>query len=226
MIKNRKIQLIYLSAACTIGIIGALASTGFFEATFRWDFYIYFTNISNYLCVAIMFMELSQVFRSKDDGYINTYPTLKFMGLISILLTFFMFNIVMAPSKSLSYILSIRNLSLHVIIPILYSLDWFLFYKRGKTNLKYPLLALIFPVLYFLFILIHAVILKFDSTILCFAGNAPLIYPYFFLDYDNLGFIGLITWAIIIILALLIVGYMLYFLDHLKLKNSKRSELR
>ena len=165
MIKSRKVHLVYLTVACTIGFLGVLASTGLFEATFRWDFYIYYTNVSNYFCVAVMLLELLHVLRSKEDGYIQAHPKLKFMGLVVILLTFLMFNVIMAPSKSLSYLLSFRSLSLHVLIPILYILDWFLFYERKKTDWKYPLLSLTFPISYMAFVLLHAAMLKFDPSI-------------------------------------------------------------
>lgn len=219
MIKDRKIQLVYLSAACTVGVLGVLASAGLFEAAFRWDFYVYYTNISNYLCVAVMLAELIQVLRSKEDGYIIVYPKLKFTGLVGILLTFLMFNLIMAPTKSLTYVLSIRSVSLHVLIPILYMLDWFLFYERKKTTWKYPLIALTAPISYMVFILIHAAALKFDSSILCFAGDAPLIYPYFFLNYDELGFGGLILWAVIIVAALVACGYLFCLLDKICAKK-------
>ena len=219
MIKNRKIQLVYLSSACTIGVLGVLASVGLFEAVFRWDFYVYYTNISNYLCVAVMFMELIQVLRSKEDGYIDACPKLKFIGLVGILLTFLMFNVIMAPTKSLTYILSARSLSLHVLIPILYVSDWFLFYERRKTTWRYPLIALTVPISYMAFILVHAAALKFNSSILCFAGDAPLIYPYFFLNYDELGFGGLILWAVIIVAALVACGYLFCLLDKICAKK-------
>ena len=219
MIKSRKIQLVYLSAACTVGILGVLASMGLFEATFRWDFYVYYTNISNYLCVAVMLAELIQVLRSKEDGYITVHPKLKFMGLVGILLTFLMFNLIMAPTKTLVYILSIRNVSLHILIPILYVLDWFLFYERKKTTWKYPLIALTVPASYMALLLIQAAVLKFDTSILCFAGDAPLIYPYFFLNYDELGFGGLILWAVIIVAALVACGYLFCLLDKICAKK-------
>ena len=41
----------FQSAFCAIGIIGVIASFGFFDMVWRWDFYIQFTNISNYMCV-------------------------------------------------------------------------------------------------------------------------------------------------------------------------------
>lgn len=58
MTKNRTAQLMLQSAFCAIGIIGIIASFGFFDMVWRWDFYIQFTNLSNYFCIAIMFAEL------------------------------------------------------------------------------------------------------------------------------------------------------------------------
>lgn len=224
MIKNRKVQLVYLAAACTVGIIGVLASMGLFEAEFRWDFYIYFTNISNYLCLGVMIAELLYVLRSKEDGYINALPMLKFVGLMGILLTFFIFNFILAPTKSAEYLLSIRSSSLHVLIPIIYVLDWFLFYERKKTTWKYPLAALVFPIVYLIFIFVHAAILRFDTSILCFAKDMPLIYPYFFLDYEELGAGGLFMWVAIISLTFLAMGYVFYFLDRVIFRRKKQKK--
>lgn len=62
MIKNRTTQLIFQSFYCAIGLIGAVASLGIFDDILnpRWDFYAHFTNLSNYLCIGIMFAELVQ----------------------------------------------------------------------------------------------------------------------------------------------------------------------
>ena len=48
MTKSSTAQLLFQSAFCAIGVI---ASFGFFDMVWRWDFYIQFTNISNYMCV-------------------------------------------------------------------------------------------------------------------------------------------------------------------------------
>lgn len=223
MIKNRKIQLVYLTAACTVGFFAIPASMGLFEAAFRWDFYIYFTNLSNYFCFAVMLAQLVQVLRSKEDGPIDALPLLKFMGLVVIVLTFLMFNVTLAPSKSTAYLLSFRNISLHVLLPVLYVSDWFLFYERKKTTWKYPLFSLAFPAAYLVFLFLHAAALRFDASILCFAKNAPLIYPYFFLNYSNLGVQGLIMWLTILLFALLAVGYLFFLLDRLCLKKTRSS---
>ena len=53
MIKKRTAQLIYETAYCTIGLIGTVASLGIFDNInlFRWDFYVHFTNVSNFFCI-------------------------------------------------------------------------------------------------------------------------------------------------------------------------------
>ncbi len=38
MTKNRTTQLIFQSAFCAIGIIGVIASFGFFDMVWRWDY--------------------------------------------------------------------------------------------------------------------------------------------------------------------------------------------
>ena len=91
MIKNRTAQLVYLSMACAVGMIAVLASVGLFDGAFRWDFYIHFTNLSNYFCLGILFAELISVIKKREDSYIKVAPRFKFIGLLAILLTFFVY---------------------------------------------------------------------------------------------------------------------------------------
>ena len=86
--KNRTTQLIYQTAYCTLGVVGIAASLGFFEHVFRWDFYIMYTNLSNYFCIFVMFAELIQTARKKENSYVTVSPALKFIGMLGILLTF------------------------------------------------------------------------------------------------------------------------------------------
>jgi len=220
MIKNRTAQLVYLSAACTVGVLGAIASLGLFTHAFRWDFYTYFTNISNYFCIAVLFAELVQTIRKKEDSYVNTAPILKFMGMVSILLTFLFYNIMLAPDTAPHLTFSFRSISLHIIIPIIYIADWFLFYERKRVTLKYPFYSLILPALYLVYVAIHAIILKFDSTIPNFNNDGALIYPYFFLDIENTGVPGVLMWIGALIVGLLLFGFIFYGLDRIiKTKN-------
>ena len=69
MIKNRTAQLIYQTVYVTLGLIGFVACLGIFDniKMIRWDFYVHFTNISNFLCVGVMFAGLIQTVKKKED---------------------------------------------------------------------------------------------------------------------------------------------------------------
>lgn len=56
MIKNRTTQLIFQTIYCTIGLVGLVACLGVFEdvSNLRWDFYVHFTNLSNFLCIGVL----------------------------------------------------------------------------------------------------------------------------------------------------------------------------
>lgn len=206
--------------ACTIGILGTIASFGLFSYTFRWDFYIHFTNLSNYFCVGIMIAELVSVIKKKDNSLITISLLIKFMGLLSILLTFFVFNIMLAPTRATYLNFTINSTTFHIMIPIIYVISWVLFHER-KTTWKFPLISVVVPLIYVAFVFIHAACLGFDVNIQNFAGDGPFIYPYFFLNINKLGVAGVVQWIIILAVAFIAIGYLMYGVDKLMLKCRK-----
>lgn len=219
MIKNRTAQLIFLTIACTIGLLGIVASFGLFNYTFSWDFYIFFTNISNYLCVGVLMAELIQTAKKKTDSYVSVNPLIKFIGMLGILLTFLVFNIMLAPARDARLNFAVGSICFHVLIPVLYIADWVLFYERKKVKWTYPLLSALFPLAYVGFVFSHAASLNFDSTIHFGNSTTPLIYPYFFLNIDDLGFLGVIKWVGILLTAFVVLGYIFFGLDKLSRKQ-------
>ena len=196
MIKNRTTQLIYQTIYCTLGLVGIIASLGIFDdfRNIRWDFYVHFTNISNFLCIGVMLASLIQTAKKKEDSYVSTAPMLKFIGMLGILLTFLVFNIMLAGAEGRDPQLNWRigSLTFHVILPIMYIADWFLFYERKQTKWYYPVASIAFPLGYVFFLLIQAVILKFNTSILIPTPTTPLIYPYFFVNLDTQGVPGVL----------------------------------
>ena len=156
MIKNRTAQLIFQSFFVAIGLIGIVASLGIFDdvQNLRWDFYVHFTNISNYLCIGLVLAELIQTAKKKVDSYVNVAPFVKFIGVLAILLTFLVFNFVLAgqPDRDPQANWRIASISFHVILPIMYAVDWILFYEHKKVRWFYPLLSVLFPLLYVVFV--------------------------------------------------------------------------
>lgn len=224
MIKNRTAQLIYETIYCTLGIVGCIACLGIFDdiEMFRWDFYVYFTNISNFLCLGVMIAELVQTVKKKGDGCVSAVPTLKFVGMLGILLTFLVFNFMLAGAAGRDPQLNWRigSLTFHVILPIMYIADWFLFYERKKCKWYYPVVSAGFPLAYAIFLLIHAAILRFDSSILTPTGTGVLIYPYFFVNIDTQGVGGVLMWVAILAVAFIALGFIFFGLDRLGKKKN------
>ena len=212
MIKNRTAQLIYQTVYCTLGLVGCIACLGIFDNinAIRWDFYVHFTNISNFLCLGVMLAALIQTAGKKEDSYVTTVPLLKFIGMLGILLTFLVFNIMLADPLANWRVGSIL---FHVVLPIMYIADWFLFYERGKCKWYYPIASAAFPLAYAVFLLIQAIILKFDTSILIPTTTTPLIYPYFFVNLDTLGVSGVLMWVGILAAVFVAVGYLFLGLD-------------
>ena len=225
MIKNRTTQLIYQTIYVTIGLVGIVASLGIFDNinTIRWDFYVHFTNISNFLCIGVMLAGLIQTIKKKEDNFVSSAPMIKFIGMLGILLTFLVFNIMLAGAEGRDPQANWRigSLSFHVVLPIMYIADWFLFYERKKCKWFYPFASICFPIAYALFLLIQAVILKFDSSILIPTTPTPLIYPYFFVNLDTQGVPGVLMWIGILAMAFIAVGYIFFGLDKIGKKKTK-----
>ena len=226
MIKNRTAQLIFYTIYCTLGLVGCVASLGIFDNinTIRWDFYVHFTNISNFLCIGVMLASLIQTAKKQDNSYVTVAPVLKFIGTLGILLTFLVFNIMLAGAADRDPQANWRigSLVFHVILPVMYVADLFLFRERKKCRWYYPLVSVAFPVGYAIFLFIQAVILKFDSSILIPTTSTPLIYPYFFLNLDKLGVSGVLMWIGILSAAFVAVGYIFFGLDQITRKKKQK----
>ena len=223
---NRTAQLIYQSFYCALGLVAIFASFGIFDdyTMFRWDFYVHFTNLSNYFCIAIMVAQLVQTAKKKEDSYVTAVPVLKFIGVLAILLTFVVFNALLAGAEGRNPQLNWRvgSLLAHVVLPIMYVADWFLFRERGKVKWHYPIACAGFPFAYMVFIFIQAAILKFDTSILIPGSSTPLIYPYFFVNLETQGIGGVAKWAVLMLVAFMAVGYLFYGIDRLLSRKGNR----
>ena len=225
MIKNRTVQMIYQTIYITLGLVGIVASLGIFDniKAIRWDFYVHFTNISNFLCIGVMLLELIQTAKKKEDSFVSAVPLLKFIGMLGILLTFLVFNIMLAGAEGRDPQANWRvgSLCFHVVLPVMYIADWFLFCDCKKCKWYYPIASIGFPLAYVIFLLVQAIILKFDSSILIPNTTTPLIYPYFFVNLDTQGATGVLMWVGILAAVFVAVGYLFFVLGKLLNKKSK-----
>ena len=223
MVKSRTEQLIFQSIYIGIALIAILASLGLFEMAYWWDFYVHFTNLSNYLCAIFMFLELRDTAKKNIDSYVTTYPVVKFVALLSILLTFIIYNFVLAKRRDIKDSFVVSSVTLHMILPLMFAFDYILFYEHGKVKWYYPIVSTVFPLIYAAFIFVHAAYYYFDSSIYYPGRNDPFIYPYFFLNLDKYGIVGVITNIVIILIVFLAFGNVIVLIDKLlgKIINKK-----
>ncbi len=222
MIKNTTIKLVYQTVYVCLAIFGLIGSFGYFEKSFNLDFYVYYTNLSNYICMGVMVACLVQTFRlsqKKEEAYCTVAPTFKFLCVILILVTFLVYNILLAGDKSASeYFSSPSNLLMHLILPLMFIADWIMFYEHGKTKWYHPLLCTVMPLVYVVLVLIRAAIVNGKTSL--------VVYPYFFLNVDKLGWGGFFAWVSILVVVFVIIGYLFYFFDNFKFFKAKFLEFK
>ena len=209
MIRDNITQIIFRTVFCTLAVVGFLASLGLFEAQFKSSFYVYFTNLSNYICMFIGFAELAATIkktRENDESFTDVFPKMKFIGMVMIFITFAVYNFMLAKDKPIEKNLAVSSILLHIVLPLMYIADWILFREHKKVKKTYPLLSVVIPILYALFVFVRAEII---------GRQGDVVYPYFFLDVNKLGWDKVAVWIVILIAAFVAVGYIFYLIDGL-----------
>ena len=99
----------------------------------------------------------------------------------------------------------------HYVVAIFFIFDWFMT-ERKHYPIKYPLYWLIYPVLYALFAYFYQI------------GTGDPIYD--FLNIDENGFGGFMTWVVILFFAFGLFCFIYYFLNNKVLvKETKRTAM-
>ena len=204
MKQKTKLRIAYQGTYCLLAVVGFFAQLGVFQGVLNRSYLVFYTNLSNLLCMLFGFGSLAYLLRGGKDFA----PALKFVFSIMISVTFILYNGLLAHYSSVvAYFSSLKNALNHCILPILFVLDWVIFYERGKTKWTYPLLSMIPPAIYVAYILIRAAVL--DAA----GRTAPVVYPYYFLNLADLGWSGFLRWMAVLLTGFLALGYALCVLD-------------
>ena len=213
--KKRKIHLLFYAVYCLLGLAALTMDFGVFSGAIVTKPFVYYTSISNMLCTGFM---MAAFVRSLQHGDDEPWDRCKFLFVVMILLTAIVYNLLLNSYDSMiAYFAAVKNALHHLILPVLFFLDWIIFYKRGKTKPLYPVLAVGIPMVYVAYILLRGVIVRATGT------TVAILYPYFFLNIDSLGWQAFAMWMAILLVALLLLGYTLYGLDRLLCRKAKQT---
>ena len=215
--KSKTAQLIWQSFYCALALVAIFGSVDFYDMNITGEFYIYFTNLSNYLAAGIMLAELIQTARKQGDSYVTVAPRLRFISMLGLVLTFLVFNLLLArdPARNSALNYKIECLLCHIVLPIMYVIDWLVCYEHGKVRWTWPLLSALYSIAYLVFVFVHAALWRFDSSVMNYAGTDSIIYPYFFLNPERVGIGGMAMWIGALLIGFVLGGFIFLFVDQL-----------
>jgi len=198
---------------------------GIFHGTISFSSFIYYTIQSNFLAV-VMFMILIirtiKGLRENVHGSAGWLTRFQMVCTVNLFVTFIVFWAVLAPTLPRWYLLSYDNFAIHVIAPLLCLADYILFSEASRLKYKDVYLTCVFPLFYLAFVYIagfagydygRRLIVTEELGAEVVRGYwVPIRAPYFFLDYDEVGFMALIYIGGIVAFVLLL-GHVIYFID-------------
>ena len=201
---KEKIKLIYRFLIVIISSIGLYLNFklfGFKEGI------IYFTNIGNLLCL-IYFSILIILTLTKKIKKNDTYYIFKGMVTMAITITMLIYNILLTTDGSMTAFNGHElecNL-VHLVVPLMVIFDYIIFGEKGKLKREYPIIWSLVIVLYQIFVLIY---ISLGGTFM-----NDTVYPYFYMDINRFGIIGVTINLLIIYIFFVGYGTIVQFIDN------------
>lgn len=137
--------------------------------------------------------------------------------IIEILITAVVYRIALAPTgfsmDSLRESIignQFANFLVHTFSPLLVTLDYFLFDEKGNFKYFYPFIWLILPLNYIVYVYTYS---SMGGKFYSIGGSRH--FAYFFLDYEKIGYIGVLKWIIAMAIFILMIGLGFVVLDKL-----------
>ncbi len=220
MINNRIISLVYRTVLVTCSFIGVFLSSRILEGTFNTNLFVYYTHLSNILCLIVMSIVLvynfKKVLNNETIGYNENIVKIKGATTMAILVTGVVYHLLLGDPSEVGFF-NLDNLLVHYVVPLLFVLDWLLFDKKKSFSLIDPLTWLIIPFVYLTYALIRGAIV---------GPEHELQYCYFFINVTEIGYDGVAVWCLILIAAFLAVAYLMWLVDKIvKVDNKIKIDL-
>ena len=223
MIQNRKFALAFRLGALLFAVVGVLTQIGVFGGTISFSAFMFYTIQSNLLAIVLFAMLAVRTAKSLHEGARGTngwYPRFEMVCVVNVLLTFIVFWTLLAHILSMDYLMSFENIAVHGLTPLLVLADYMLFTEARHLNYRDVFYTCIFPLFYVIFTSIAGLagyVYHYVATFENYwdaapSSIAPVRFPYFFLDFDRLGFI-VFAYIAGIVVFILLLGHVMYLAD-------------
>ncbi|MCI8470581.1 MAG: Pr6Pr family membrane protein [Clostridia bacterium] len=219
---RRRVSFVYRLGTITSLFLGIVLS---FATTTNARYLLsYYTTQSNLLCLVVFVFLFIGDLIGYDYQKRKVYYFLKGTITIAILVTAIVYVVALLPNDLPMYTVSSReaerwgkimgNLLVHVISPLLVTVDYYFLDEKGNFKFFYPTTWLFFPVLYVCFV--------YSGKGKFYRIGGSKKFGYFFLDYEKIGIEGVIIWLTMIAIGIMVLGYTLLFIDRKFAKNKTK----
>ncbi|MBB4035297.1 hypothetical protein GGR21_001186 [Dysgonomonas hofstadii] len=215
-------RILYILA----GTFGILIQLGFFYDRMQLWTLSYYTVLSNILCVVYfsirLYFNTVQAESGKFVRFIES-PLTKYCVTMCIILTFLIYHFLLYPvwggGPAGINLHKVSNYVVHYIVPVMTIIDFFIF-DRNRSYLKSsaPLVWLIIPLTYFVYILLRAPL--FGNI-----GTTTSPYPYPFIDFTIQPISSVMLNIAGIVIVFILIGYLLLGIDSLIVTRNKKDRL-
>lgn len=219
----RTLSFAYRALASFVILLGIARVSGLWTATPTWSAFLYYTVLSNVLC--LVWMVWSAVYTVRDaqrkgwDGFSTPSARGAAAVMMAITVTMLIYLFVLAPgmfTQPGAYEpFTLTDNLVHIITPVLVIVDWLLFVPKGRLVWYDPILWATIPYSYLAFAFIYSALGG------RFAGGTTVPYP--FMNVETNGLDGVILWIAGLTVALLAVGYLFYGLDRVLTRARPRT---
>ena len=171
---------------------------------------MYYTVQSN-LLVSLFALYMVWAMRQGKDLQSPSFLRIKSAVTMSIMITFVIYHVMLAPLATDFW--RVENMLCHYITPLYFFFDTLLVDRQRQYQLLDPLRWTALPLLYMAFALLNGLVLKWPIPD---AKDSP--FAYYFLNVHKYGWSYVLTHAVVIFLAYLLAGYLLYLIKSIKMR--------
>jgi hypothetical protein len=221
LVNNRFFAIVYRGITAVLTLLAVLHTFGVFAGTLKGELLLYYTVETNLLalvCSAILLYKTAAKWKREGQiGSSSFYERFSAISATAIFLTMIGYWVFLAPLMGIGNF-ACFNLQLHLFTPLLIIGDFFLFAQKGKLKPKDPFYFCLAPIYYF----IQATAIGFltDITYQFDEGMSVSRFPYFFVDYDKVGWM-VAVYVLIIAIFFTSSAYGLYRLDQYLARKQK-----
>ncbi len=160
-------------------------------------FFSYFTILTNILCALSVTIPLFQ--KNSKAGRLFLSPFVQSGITVFIVVVGLVYHFLLRNLWNPQGVQWLADIILHYIDPLLYLIFWFLFTPSKSIQFRHAFVWLLYPVVYFIWILIAGLVTKF--------------YPYPFVDVASLGYVTVFKNALLLMVAFTVLGFVIVLIN-------------